>query len=144
MPSTFTADELNFCVLPLSASGTPSAGQRSARAEWEQVDPRRHYHRNGSLFPSSAERQKSDTYTKFLFNILNISRIANTLKFARLHHFCEYARSRRRLNIKQFFNIPADNLSAFGDNFFYFRLPIGASRCCRSQCAFNFIKHRLE
>ena len=46
--STFAVDELNFCVLPLSASGTPSAGQRSARAEWEQVDHRRHYHRNGS------------------------------------------------------------------------------------------------
>ena len=46
--STFAVDELNFCVLPLSASGTPSAEQRSARAEWEQVDPRRHYHRNGS------------------------------------------------------------------------------------------------
>ena len=40
MPSTFTADELNFCLLPLSASGTPSAGQRFARAEWEQVDPK--------------------------------------------------------------------------------------------------------
>ena len=48
LTSTFAVDELNFCVLPLSASGIPSAGQRSARAEWEQVDPRRHYHRNGS------------------------------------------------------------------------------------------------
>ena len=38
--STFAIDELNFCVLPLSASGTPSAEQRSARAEWEQVYPK--------------------------------------------------------------------------------------------------------
>ena len=38
--STFAVDELNFCVLPLSASGTPSAEQRSARAEWEQVYPK--------------------------------------------------------------------------------------------------------
>ena len=60
--STFAVDELNFCLLPLSARGTPSAGQRFARTEWEQVDPLLRHHRNGSEKTTPIEQTKKQRH----------------------------------------------------------------------------------
>lgn len=55
--------ELNFCVLPFPVNGSlRQCVALCARAEWEQVDPYCHYHRNGSPSENKVELSNSSNF----------------------------------------------------------------------------------